>query len=302
MDRMAAIEAVQMVQDYIETHINEPISLKDMAEAAGYSPWHTTRIFKELLGKSPFDYLRALRLSKAALLLRDGHPRVIDVALDFVFSSHEGFSRAFAREFGVAPKAYSRTPEPIPLFMPFRVRDQYLTLGKGVAHMNESIKNNTVFVQVMERPPRKLLLKRGITADNYFDYCHEVGCDDVWGTLCSVKEALYEPAGVWLPKGMQRPGTGEYAQGVEVPLDYAGKIPPGYEIIELPACKMMVFQGEPFEDENFMSAIENLWEVMKKYNPELYGFQWDDEAGPRFQLEPQGYRGYIEGRPVTAIN
>lgn len=152
MDRMAAIEAVQKVQEYIEKNICEPISLKDMAKAAGYSPWHTTRIFKELLGKSPFDYLRALRLSKAALILRDGHHRVIDVALDYVFSSHEGFSRAFAREFGVSPKAYSRTPQPIPLFMPFRVRDQYLTLARGVNQMNLSIKSNTVFVQVMDRP------------------------------------------------------------------------------------------------------------------------------------------------------
>jgi AraC family transcriptional regulator len=38
------------------------------------------------------------------------------------------------------------------------------------------------------------------------------------------------------------------------------------------------------------------------YNPEIYGFCWADEDGPRFQLEPQGYRGYIEGRPVRAIN
>jgi len=44
-----------------------------------------------------------------------------------------------------------------------------------------------------------------------------------------------------------------------------------------------------------------MWEVMKTYNPELYGFRWADEDGPRFQLAPMGYRGYIEGRPVRLI-
>ncbi len=61
-----------------------------------------------------------------------------------------------------------------------------------------------VFVQVVERPERKLLIKRGIKASDYFEYCEEVGCD-VWGVLASVKEALYEPIGMWLPeKSAQR--------------------------------------------------------------------------------------------------
>jgi hypothetical protein len=41
---------------------------------------------------------------------------------------------------------------------------------------------------------------------------------------------------------------------------------------------------------------------MKKYNPELYGFSWADKDGPRFQLAPMGYRGYIEARPVKQLN
>jgi predicted transcriptional regulator YdeE len=85
-------------------------------------------------------------------------------------------------------------------------------------------------------------------------------------------------------------------------LDYSGEIPDGFEIIDLPACKMMVFQGEPYDDEIFGEAIEELWAVMKKYNPQTYGFEWADNDAPRFQLEPQGYRGYIEARPVKLLN
>ena len=76
----------------------------------------------------------------------------------------------------------------------------------------------------------------------------------------------------------------------------------GFEMIDLPPCKMMIFQGEPFEDEDFQEAIGSLWEAMKQYNPGVHGYQCADEDGPRFQLEPNGYRGYIEGRPVREVN
>jgi hypothetical protein len=101
--------------------------------------------------------------------------------------------------------------------------------------------------------------------------------------------------------GLRPPGTSEYVPGVEVAIDYAGAVPAGFELVDLPACKMMVFQGPPFEDKDFEQAIASLWDVMKSYRPETYGFKWADADGPRFQLNPQGYRGYIEGRPVRPV-
>lgn len=159
----------------------------------------------------------------------------------------------------------------------------------------------TVFVQVIERPERKLIIKRGTNATHYYEYCEEVGCE-VWGILTSIKEAIYEPIGMWLPENLRKPGTSVYAQGVEVPLNYTGEIPEGFEMIDLAPCKMMVFQGQPYDDDHFEAAIQELWDVMKNYKPELYGFQWADNDGPRFQLAPMGYRGYIEARPVRQLN
>jgi AraC-like DNA-binding protein len=301
MDRFEAVNAVQRMQDFINGNINLPITLSALAKEAGYSQWHSARIFKELTGKTPFEYIRALRLSRAALLLRDRQPKIIDVALDFVFDSHEGFTRAFFKQFGVLPKKYSESPGPIQLFMPYRIRDQYLTLKKGELDMSEKKSVSTVFVQVMERPARKAIIKRGTKATHYFEYCEEVGCD-IWGMLTSIKEAMYEPVGMWLPDRLIKPGTSQYVQGVEVPENYSGEIPEGFDILDLKPCKMMIFQGEPFEDEKFCEAIEELWDVIKKYDPRIYGFEWAEEDAPRFQLEPQGYRGYIEARPVKEIN
>lgn len=301
MESKEAVDAVQRMQDYIEEHISEKMTMGELAKAAGYSQWHCCRIFKEMTGKTPFEYIRSLRLSKAAMTLRDSKLNVTDVAFDFVFDSHEGFTRAFTKEFGVSPKKYRSDTPPIQLFIPYSVRAYYLTFGKGEKKdMPENKETKTVFVQVVERPKRKVILKRGIKATEYFGYCEEVGCD-VWGILSSIKEAMYEPIGMWLPDKMIKEGTSKYVQGVEVPDDYKGAVPEGFELVDLPPCKMMVFQGEPYEDENFEEAIGELWQVIEKYKPETYGFQWADDEAPRFQLAPMGYRGYIEARPVRQL-
>ena len=291
------------MQDYIEKHLSEPITLRMIAETANYSPWHAERIFKELTGKTPFDYIRALRLSRAAVELEKGNTRIVDVAFDYVFESHEGFTRAFSKHFGMTPRFYSKNTPPLKLFMPVRIRDNYLTKQKGEQNMEQktTAKTNTVFVQVVDRPARKLILKRGAKAKEYWGYCEEVGCE-IWDILTGIKEALYEPIGMWLPKKLVKSGTSIYAQGVEVPTNYKGKVPEGCDIIDLPACKMMVFQGQPYDDNRYEQAIHELWDVMKDYNPELYGFVWADDDGPRFQLAPMGYRGYIEARPVRQLN
>ncbi|MBN2898434.1 MAG: helix-turn-helix transcriptional regulator [Clostridia bacterium] len=301
MNEVETIMAVQRMQEYISENISRKITLKEIAVAAEYSPWHAARLFKEVVGKTPFEYIRALRLTQAALRLRDNDEKIIDVALDFVFDSHEGFTRAFSKEFGMPPSKYSQQTPPIKLFMPQKVFDTYRAFQKGEEIMSENNRSKSIFVQVIERPLRKVLLRRGKKATEYFAYCEEVGCD-VWSVLSSVKEALYEPIGMWLPKHLIKEGTSQYVQGVEVPMDYNKSIPEDYEIIELPPCKLMIFQGETYNDDDFMNEIAEVWEHIDKFDPSIYGYQWAPESAPRFQLVPMGYRGYIEARPVKAIN
>jgi AraC family transcriptional regulator len=299
MTRWDKIKAVQRMQDHIEAHLREEITMLALARAARYSPWHAARLFKDLTGKSPFEYIRSRRLSEAAASLRGSQRRVLDVALDFVFDSHEGFTRAFARQFGVSPNRFRRSKTSVELFLPPQLRDGYLRRQQGETPVAQT-PMQTVFVQVLDRPARRMIVKRGVKATHYFEYCEEVGCD-VWDVLSGIDGAVQEPLGMWLPEAMKRPGTSTYVQGVEVPTEGTFEIPAGFEVMDLPACKMMVFQGPPFDEAQFEQAIEALWDVIKSYRPETYGFAWADEDGPRFQLRPEGYRGYIEGRPVRSV-
>lgn len=287
--------AVTRMQDYIDDYLEEEITLHALAQQAGYSPWHCAKMFKEYTNKSPFEYIRKLRLSKAALVLRDEQLRVIDVALDFVFDSHEGFTRAFRKQFGVTPKTYQKKTPPIPLFTPYPVESYYL-MGEEYDELLPVSKN--LHVRLINFPARKLILLRGEKAETYIEYAREAGCD-AWGILASIKEALYEPIGrLWLPESMRSEGTSRYAQGVEVPFDYQGIIPAGFEIIDLPACMMLLFQGDPYDEKRFDEAINAVIKQIDQYDPNENNCQWAENDAPRIQLEPQGYRGYIEARPV----
>ena len=287
------IEAVQRMQDYIETNLDTNITMADLANVSKYSPWYSYRLFVDLLHMTPAVYIRRLRLSKSALRLRDEKVKIIDVAFDYGFESVDGYQRAFYKEFGCNPYEYSMRPTPIYLFKPYGIK---YANGKESKKMSE-VKN--VFVQVIEKPERKVIIKRGKEATEYFKYCEEVGCD-VWGLLCSMKSISGEPVCLWLPKKHIIAGTSEYVQGVEVAADFSGEIPEGFDIIELPKCKYIMFQGEPFEEENFGEAIQQVWDAIKKYDPKAMGYEWDD-SNPRIQLEPIGTRGYIELYPVKSI-
>ena len=287
------IEAVQRMQDYIEANLDTNITMADLANVSKYSPWYSYRLFVDLLHMTPAVYIRRLRLSKSALRLRDEKLKIIDVALEAGYESADGYQRAFYKEFGCNPYEYSIRPTPIYLFKPYRVK---YTKGKENKDMSEV---KSVFVQVIEKSERKVIIKRGKEATEYFKYCEEVGCD-VWGLLCSMKSISGEPVCLWLPKKFIKEGTSEYVQGVEVGVDYSGEIPEGFDVIDLPKCKYIMFQGEPFEEENFCEAIGQVWEAIKKYNPETIGYKWDG-SNPKIQLEPVGERGYIELHPVKSI-
>lgn len=285
------VEAVQRMQSYIEAHVTEHITLAELSKAAFFSPWYSARIFKELTGVAPADYIRRLKLSKSALRLRDEACRIIDVAYDMGFDSVDGYQRAFFREFACNPKEYALNPVPLPLFTPYGVK--FRKLWKEIRNM-ENIKN--VFIQVIDKPSRKVIIKRGKDATEYWTYSQEVGCD-VWGMLTSMKSLSGEPVCLWLPEEYRKPGTSEYVQGVEVADDYSGPVPDGFDVITLPIAKYLMFQGEPYAEEDYCEAIESVQKSMDRYDPTVIGFSWDD-SNPRIQLEPIGTRGYIELRAV----
>ena len=92
---------------------NEEITLKRISDSLGYSEFYVSRRFKEISGMQFRDYLRYRRLAFALKDVRDTDKSLLDIALDYGFSSHEAFTRAFKEAYGITPSEYRQKPVPV---------------------------------------------------------------------------------------------------------------------------------------------------------------------------------------------
>jgi len=258
-------------------------------------------LFAELTDKPPFAYIRALRLTRAAQSLRDTGGQVIDVALDSGFGSHDGFTRAFAREFAITPQEYARKTPAVRWFVPYPVVHAHI-FNEEVEPMQHEKVSRTVTVTAVERPARKLILQRAKqTRDgDYFAFCEEMGCE--WeGLLGSIPEKFDSPALLTLPSSLVKPGTSNTAAGVEVPADYAKPVPAAYDVIDLPPCTMLYFVGAPYASEDdFCIAIGIAEEAMEAYDPVPFGRQPAPSLAPRFNFGSSAAGGARMAMPAKA--
>lgn len=90
----------------MEAGIDRPFDLGQLADAAGMSAFHFSRLFKQSTGLSPSHFFIRMRVAEARRLLQETDASIIDVALAVGYSSHSHFSQIFRRETGLAPSAY----------------------------------------------------------------------------------------------------------------------------------------------------------------------------------------------------
>ncbi|MCL2080567.1 MAG: helix-turn-helix transcriptional regulator [Oscillospiraceae bacterium] len=301
MDYMDKVNAVSRMQKRIISDL-DGVTLDGLSAAAGYSKSHAARMFKEVTGKTPYEYIRALRLTRAAEGLRDSGGKIIDAALDSGFGSHDGFTRAFARQFNITPRRYSRETPPVCYFVHYPI-ESYYHLKDGEKSMKNEKVSRTVTVTAVERPARKLILLRAkkTAGGDYFAYCEEMGCE--WeGLLNSIPEKFAPAALLTLPQNLVAPGTSDTAAGVEVSADYTKPVPDGYDVIGLPPCVMLFFNGAPYEnEEDFCVAIGIVGEAIGNYNPEHYGWRAAPELAPRFNFGSSEALGARMAIPVKKL-
>jgi len=128
----ARMRSVHAALTFIEDHLHEDITVGDIASAAGYSLYHFIRTFNQVVQHSPYDFLMRRRLSEAAQELIDTDRRILDIAVDYSFGSHETFSRAFKRMFDLSPSQWrDGFPDHAHVLLP-RLTEEYL------AHINHT--------------------------------------------------------------------------------------------------------------------------------------------------------------------
>jgi AraC family transcriptional regulator len=111
-------DPLETVLTHVERHLFEPLSVGGLAEIAGLSPFHFSRMFTARAGESVMAHIRRQRMLRAAARLGDNPgaavdidaPTLIDLAFDCGFESQEAFTRAFKQVFGVTPGRFRRDP------------------------------------------------------------------------------------------------------------------------------------------------------------------------------------------------
>lgn len=107
-------QRLDRVRAHLETRLDQPPDLVELAGVAGFAPCHFHRVFSALSGESVNAHARRLRLERAALLLRHSDRSVTDVALAVGYESPAAFSRAFESLFETSPSAWRTDHESVP--------------------------------------------------------------------------------------------------------------------------------------------------------------------------------------------
>src|SRR6185436_14837760 len=92
----------------IESNLSADLSLEALARQGDFSPYHLHRVFRALVGEPVKEYVRRLRLERAAHELAYGTRPIVQIAIDAGYETHESFARAFRTAHGSAPSSYRK--------------------------------------------------------------------------------------------------------------------------------------------------------------------------------------------------
>jgi AraC family transcriptional regulator len=123
---MSNLESMYQAVQFIERHLKEPISVQDVADAAGYSLYHFSRTFNRAIGHSPYDYIIRRRLSESARELLESGKRIIDIAIEYQFNNPETYTRAFRSMFGAPPNQVRKNKRLSNLIFKSRITLEYI--------------------------------------------------------------------------------------------------------------------------------------------------------------------------------
>lgn len=299
MNMQDKVRLVQRMQDYLLLNSKEDnFCFDEFYSFIGYSKRHADRLFKELLGRTPQEYFKLIRLTDSAKRLAANEDSILNVAIDTEFNTHEGYTKAFRSAFGTLPSEYKKGKSFIPMFVSYPITSYY----EQMENKEEAMEGKTCLCMItpVKKENRKLIFLPSKKAHDYWTYCEELGCD--WEGLLNSMPCKFGPvAVVTLPPFLIKEGYGKIAAGIEVPYDYDGEIPGGCEIAELKAGVMLSFESQPFETEEEFFVLNNeLFKAVDTFDYEGYGYTVADELAPRFNYGGQGGKAKLM-IPVSKI-
>ena len=308
---------VDVIDECIKSHKDEELTLSHLAMEMGYSEFHISRKFKEISGMQFREYLRHRRLAFALKQIRDTDRSILDIALDYGFSTHEAFTRAFKEAYGITPSEYRHNPVPVVLRTLLRPFDCYLLGIGGTGMIKSSGDVKTYFITI---PAHKFLHIKNYESIGYWDFWQKQSmipgqdCETICGLLDSIPGKLDDIGGSEANSGsgqvmafMNEP-TGRICEwgiplaecyGVRLPADYQGEVPAQMLLVDVPEAEYIVFEHGPFDFETENGAVEKkIEEAMKAFDYDATEYCLDMTQGRIFYFYHDCERFWKYVRPV----
>lgn len=262
---MDYIKCFQGSIDYIEKNLKEILTVEELAEHAGFSPYHYYRLFNSYVGMPVMQYIRRRRMAYAVNDLYN-NKRIIDIAMDYGFDTHSGFSKAFRKEYGCSPTRYLiHANVSIPKKINLKLQKKY-NLNGGVI-MEPRIITKPTFKVVGYEIKTSLESKqseREIPA--FWDRFEIDGLEEILYKTIKPKE--HGEYAIWFPPNME---TGEFVYVLGVKTDTFENAPKDMFKAEIPEATYAVFTTPPaaYENRGFVKAIQGTWEyILNEWFPD----------------------------------
>lgn len=252
---MDAVETLQDTLVFIDNNLSEELGIKFLAKRAGYSVFHFCRLFQWGVGYSVMSYVRGRRLAFAAYELQSGR-RILDIALEYGFETHSGFSKAFRRRFGCPPEVYRLHAHRSRPILPDLTRmRKYKTGGiimtpKFVALPAVKLAGFSLKTTMEDHKNKQAVpaFWEAYMTDGRMEKLHRepfVKSHSEYGACFSESSE-----------------TGEFDYMIGVEVKEGAAVPDGYRTCELPAATYAVFSTPPSNAADFSRAIQGVWDYV----------------------------------------
>ncbi|WFR57982.1 AraC family transcriptional regulator [Anaerocolumna sp. AGMB13025] len=106
-----SVKTIENMIDWVEENIEQTPTLEAMARHVGYSSYYCSSKFHEVVGMSFKEYVKHRKLERAVCELLNTDRRILDIAIQYGFSSNEAFTRAFSKVYGSSPNEYRKVAQ-----------------------------------------------------------------------------------------------------------------------------------------------------------------------------------------------
>jgi len=263
---MHAWESIQKVLDYIEGNIAHSHSAEELAKIAALSPFYFQRLFSRLVKRPVNDYIKMRRLARACETLSDKNKRILDIALDYGFSSHEHFTKTFKTAFGITPDDYRGNPVHLSQITKPELLLNYTMIDEGVPLITENIVIE-ITRKTLTAPERYIGVSGKVSVDQA-TFGETTGISapgQIWESFHEAKKnySSFVPDGIELGASMFNESdhnTFTYFAGALVSED--SSVPDNLTSWELPATEYVVCS---FEAENFTELTTSALDKAFRY-------------------------------------